>query len=68
MSEAPKIEAATEPESACASNVTELFPSTPRTRRVPPMTDAEILEMRQMLVEFRKIKQNCPLAQRALSE
>lgn len=67
MSEAPKIEAATEAEIPASSNVTTLFPGAPRSRRVAPLTDEEILALRQMIREFAAIKGGCVLAQRALA-
>jgi len=68
MSEAPKIEVATEPEEAERSNVTQLYPGVPRVRRVPPLSDSEILELRQFMEEFRRIKTSCPVAQRILAD
>ena len=66
MEEAPRIEVATEP--AEESNVTPFRHLVPRTRRVPPMTDEEIIAFRQLRAEFEAIKKSCPLAQRALSK
>jgi hypothetical protein len=40
----------------------------PRRGGVRPLTDAEILALRQMLEQFDAIRKTCPLARRALSE
>lgn len=37
-------------------------------RAVPPLTQAEVLALRKMLVDFEAIKASCPIAKRALSE
>jgi hypothetical protein len=41
---------------------------TPRGRGVPPLTDAEITALRQLLVDAEAIKEACPVAKRALSK
>lgn len=40
----------------------------PRAREVPPLTDGEILALRRLLIDAERIKDMCPIAQRALSE
>ena len=40
----------------------------PRRSGVQPLTDAEILALRQMLKQFDAIRKTCPIARRALSE
>jgi hypothetical protein len=47
--------------------VTPLFP-TPRARSVPPLSDEEILTLRQFIDDFAIIRATCPLALRALSK
>lgn len=38
----------------------------PRSRSVPPLTDQEIMEFRQWLVERKRIVAGCPIARRAI--
>lgn len=40
---------------------------TPRARSVPPLTDAEILALRALLINAELIADTCPIAKRALS-
>jgi hypothetical protein len=48
------------------SSVRKLYIA-PRAREVPPLTDAEILALRQLLIDAETIKDVCPVAKRALS-
>lgn len=64
----------TDIENSEGTNVIHLHPPAPRPRRVPPLTDQEIIALRQMLQQFSRmqaefgvIKTECPLAARALS-
>ena len=43
-------------------NVFLLDPKARRTDRPPPLTEAEVLQLRAMLREFQAIKQSCPMA------
>jgi hypothetical protein len=49
-----------------ASNVKPLYIA-PRARGVPPLTDKEILQLRELLKKADVIAATCPIAQRALS-
>jgi hypothetical protein len=49
-----------------ASNVIALQLA-PRTRGVPPLTDKEVLQLRELLKKAEVIAASCPIAQRALS-
>jgi hypothetical protein len=49
-----------------ASNVTALHIA-PKVRGVPPLTDKEILQLRELLKKAEVIASTCPIAQRALS-
>lgn len=39
----------------------------PKPRGVPPLTDKEILQLRELLKKAEAIAATCPIAQRALS-
>ena len=38
----------------------------PRTRTVPPLTDQEIVQLRTMLCDVRKVVSACPIARKTL--
>jgi hypothetical protein len=40
----------------------------PRIREVPPLTNKEILQLRELLKKADLIEGHCPIAQRALSK
>lgn len=40
----------------------------PGGRAVPPLTDAEIIALRELLETAQKIAEGCPIAQRILSK
>lgn len=40
----------------------------PRARSVPPLTDAEILALRALLVNAEHIAESCPIARRVMSK
>lgn len=48
-------------------SVIDLFP-TPAARSVPPLTDAEICQLRMFMAEFAIIRVTCPMAVMALSK
>jgi len=56
-----------EDEPPLLENVVALYPGATRTRRIPPLSNSEILRLRKMLDDFDKIKSGCPLAQRFLA-
>lgn len=41
---------------------------TPRARRVPPLTDEEIIKLRQLLIDAELVFSGCTMAKRALSK
>lgn len=45
-----------------------VVPIQARVPRTPPLTDDEIIRLRALLVDFSKVAEHCPLAQRALSK
>jgi hypothetical protein len=49
-----------------ASNVIALQLA-PRTKGVPPLTDKEVMQLRELLKKVEAIASTCPVAQRALS-
>lgn len=50
-------------------NVTPLdFARAARSDRPPPLSDAELLQIRQMLAEHAQIMQTCPIARRTRGE
>lgn len=50
-----------------ADNVIPLFGPV-AADKVPPLTDAEVLQLRQFLADFAIIRATCPMAIRALSK
>lgn len=51
---------------ASHSNV-YIFTGKPRQNREPPLSDQEIVKVRQLLSDAAKVFGNCPLAKRALN-
>ena len=50
------------------SNVVSLVEVRARPRAVPALTDDELIQIREMLADFRKIKVSCPMARRLLDD
>jgi hypothetical protein len=56
------------PEEVFRDSTVRVLHVAPRVRAVPPLTDAEILALRKLLVDAETIKESCPVARRALSD
>lgn len=56
------------PEEAARDGTVRALHIAPRVRSVPPLTDAEILALRKLLIDAEAIKESCPVAKRALSD
>lgn len=56
------------PEQAATDSTVRALFIAPRVRQVPPLTDAEILALRALLVKAETIGEQCPIAKRVLSK
>lgn len=68
MSEAKDM-SGTPPASAAASDRVVLFPVPTQAKgQVPPLTDQEIVQIRQMIQQFNAVKTLCPIARTATQQ